>query len=64
MLIFCSDRPETGEGLLEDVLIQAFVKDVGESGDGGTPGHGEQVTVVAARWQVEEETFRVGAAMQ
>lgn len=56
--------PETSDGLLEDVFIQALVKDVGEGSNGGTPGHGKQVMVVAAGWQAKENTLRCGPTVE
>lgn len=47
-----AEVPETSDGLLDDTVIQALVEDVGQSSNGGTPGHGEQVMVIAAWWEV------------
>ena len=56
--------PEAGDGLLDDGVVQALVEHVGEGGDGGPPGHGEQVVVVAPRGQREEETLGRGPPVE
>lgn len=56
--------PEASDGLLDDDIIEALVKDIGERSDSGTPRHAEQVIVVAAGRQVEKDAFGWGAAVQ
>ena len=56
--------PKASNGLLDDCVVQALVEDVGEGCDGGPPGHGEQVVVVAAGRHMEEDPLGGGPPVE